>query len=427
MIYHFKISCTLIFIFLASIAYAQKDYARKVVDTLASPYMAGRGYVNKGDKKAAKYIINEFKGSGLLPIGNSYEQKFKFSVDTYIKPWGLILDGHPAVPGQDYIVVPSSPTTNGTFPVVLFDRTTYLDKEKLREFLSKDYSNSFVLVDDSGATDRKEKDVWESTRFNPFKAKGVIILCNKLTQEMSDTLSKYVLIYAMRSSFPLRPKSVRINIKNKFIKNYTSQNLIGYIKGNVQPDSFIVFSAHYDHLGRMGNIYFPGANDNASGVAMLLSLARYFGQHKENLKYSLVFIAFSGEEIGVLGSKYYTEHPLFPLSKIRFLVNMDIMGTGDEGITVVNGPVYDTPFKDLKRINDSLHLLKEIRPRGATANSDHYFFYIKHVPDFFIYTMGGIKAYHDIYDRRETLPLTNFDDVFKLLINFTDDICNRRF
>jgi len=74
-----------------------------------------------------------------------------------------------------------------------------------------------------------------------------------------------------------------------------------------------------------------------------------------------------------------------------------------------------------------LHLLKLIKPRGATSNSDHYFFYTKHVPDFFIYTMGGIKAYHDIYDRRETLPLTNFDDVFHLLINFADDINNRRF
>ncbi len=138
-------------------------------------------------------------------------------------------------------------------------------------------------------------------------------------------------------------------------------------------------------------------------------------------------MAFSGEEIGLLGSKYYTEHPLFPLSNIRFLINMDIMGTGDEGITVVNGTIYNRAFNDLVKINDTLQLLKLIKPRGETANSDHYFFYKNHVPSIFIYTMGGIKAYHDIYDRRETLPLTNFDEVFKLLIQFTDDINEHRF
>ncbi|HTB07548.1 MAG TPA: M20/M25/M40 family metallo-hydrolase [Bacteroidia bacterium] len=427
MIYHFKISCTIVLLFFAGILHAQKDYARKVVDTLASPYMEGRGYVDNGDKKAAKYITGEFKKSGLLPITKTYEQAFSFSVNNFTKPWELNLDGKKLVAGADYIVVPSSPSLKGAFPIVLFDRATYLDKTKLREFLNKDYSNAFVLVDDSGVTEQKEKEVWESTRFNPFKAKGVIILCNKLTQEMSDTVSKHVLIYALRGYFPNRPKSLTINVETEFVKKYTSQNLIGYIKGNVQPDTFIVFSAHYDHLGRMGSIYFPGANDNASGVAMLLSMAKYFAQHKENLKYSVAFIAFSGEEIGLLGSKYYTEHPLFPLNQIKFLVNMDIMGTGDEGITVVNSTIYKAPYNDLLKINDSLHLLKELKQRGPTSNSDHYFFYTNHVPCFFIYTMGGIKAYHDIYDRRETLPLTNFDDVFHLLIHFTDDICNRRF
>lgn len=106
---------------------------------------------------------------------------------------------------------------------------------------------------------------------------------------------------------------------------------------------------------------------------------------------------------------------------------MDIMGTGDDGITVVNGSVYKAAFNDLVRLNDSLHLLKQVKMRGATANSDHYFFYAAGVPDFFIYTMGGIRAYHDIYDRRETLPLTKFSEVFELLVHFTDDICRRTY
>ena len=106
---------------------------------------------------------------------------------------------------------------------------------------------------------------------------------------------------------------------------------------------------------------FPGANDNASGIAMLLSLARYYSSHQDSLRYSIAFMAFSGEEMSLLGSKYYTEHPLFPLANIRFLVNMDIMGTGDEGITVVNGTIYKPAFNDLVKINDHIHLLKLVK------------------------------------------------------------------
>ena len=106
----------------------------------------------------------------------------------------------------------------------------------------------------------------------------------------------------------------------------------------------------------MGSIYFPGANDNASGIAMLLSLAQYYSGHRDQIKIFYCFYGFSGEEIALLGSKYYTEHPLFPLSQIRFLINMDIMGTGDEGITVVNGTIYKKAFDDMVKINNDQHL-----------------------------------------------------------------------
>lgn len=421
-----KVFFSVLFLSICALTNAQQDYGRKVVDTLASPYMAGRGYVDGGDKKAAAYIASQMSSFGLQHYGDGYEQYFKFNVNTLNKI-DVSVNGKPQPFGVDYIIVPNSCSTKGTFKIRRFTKDILSDKAKLYEFQHEDHSKQFLLIDDTGVTDKKEKQMWEAFRYNPFKAKGVIILCNKLTQELSDTAANYILAYALRKSIFDSAETVTVQIKNKLLKHYKSQNLIGYIKGNVQPDSFIVFSAHYDHLGKMGNAYFPGANDNASGTAMLLSLARYYSTHKEGLRYSIVFIAFTGEEMGLYGSKYFTEHPLFPLNNIKFEVNMDIMGTGDEGITVVNGPIYSAAFKDLNRINDSLHLLKLIKPRGETSNSDHYFFYRKHIPDFFIYTMGGIKAYHDIYDRRETLPLTEFDNVFKLLQLFTDDICKQKF
>ncbi|TAL58695.1 MAG: M20/M25/M40 family metallo-hydrolase [Bacteroidetes bacterium] len=223
----------------------------------------------------------------------------------------------------------------------------------------------------------------------------------------------------MKNVVSLNDEYIEISLSNKYIENYTSRNILGYIKGTQYTDSFIVFSAHYDHLGRMGkDIYFPGANDNASGCAMLLNLAKHYSQHPP--EYSIVFMAFGAEEVGLLGSKHYVENPLFPLKQIKFLVNMDIMGTGEEGIKVVNATEHKKEFDALVKINEEKKLLPGIQPRGKAKNSDHYFFEEAGVKTFFIYTLGGIKAYHDIYDKPETLPLTEFEDILKLLTDFSE-------
>ena len=134
--------------------------------------------------------------------------------------------------------------------------------------------------------------------------------------------------------------------------------------------------------------------------------------------YSIAFIAFAGEEPGLEGSLHYVEQPVFPLKDIKFLINLDILGTGDEGITVVNGAVHKTEYEALKGINEQKGYLKQVKKRGKAAISDHYPFSEAGVPCFYIYTMGGIQAYHDVYDVPETLPLTEFEDLFKLLTDF---------
>ena len=161
--------------------------------------------------------------------------------------------------------------------------------------------------------------------------------------------------------------------------------------------------------------YFPGANDNASGIAMLLQTAKYFARPENKPKHMLVFMAFGAEEIGLLGSKYFTENPLFPLVKIKFLINLDLAGTGDKGIQVVNGSIFKPQFERLKEINKQHKLLPEVKTRGSACNSDHCYFYEKNIPCFFIYTLGGTRAYHDIYDQYKTLPLTEFTNYNKLI------------
>jgi Zn-dependent M28 family amino/carboxypeptidase len=165
---------------------------------------------------------------------------------------------------------------------------------------------------------------------------------------------------------------------------------------------------------------FPGANDNASGTALLLALAKRMVE--QPLEYTTVFIFFAGEEAGLVGSSFYVSQPVYPLSNIRFLLNLDLMGNGEEGITVVNATVFENEFKLLQEINNKGKLLVAINSRGKAQNSDHYYFTEKGVPSFFWYTLGKRKAYHDVNDIAETVPLYEANDLLQLALAFSKQV-----
>jgi aminopeptidase YwaD len=410
------------------------QYARKIVDTMTSESMHGRGYVNDGDEIAANYIRSEFMKFGVKKFNNSYYQKLRFSVNTFPEDVVLTMDNFPEtwVEGKNYLVGASSPSIEKqNYEVIWFDSAVVSSPENLKNFSKIKFNKKWILVDEHGVTDKEKLKLFDFMKTNPYKAFGIAIVNDsKLTWECSQTVDKFPVLEllindSLRSKMNRNKKfNINFELKNKFIPDHQSQNVIAYVEGSVRPDSFIVFSAHYDHLGQMGKVYFPGANDNASGCAMLLNLAKYYSMPEHRPKYSVAFMAFCGEEAGLLGSKYYTEHPLFPLNNIRFLLNMDIMGTGEDGITVVNGTLFKTEFDKLKEINTQNNFIKDVKIRGKAANSDHYFFAENGVRACFIYTMGGIKAYHDIYDKAETLPLNEFENLFKLITKFGDYLQN---
>jgi len=295
--------------------------------------------------------------------------------------------------------------------------------------LIKNAGDQFILIDNTvKTTDNKElnKKIDDYISFLKYSSKisckGIILYTSdKLTWECSTFLNVRPVLIIHKEIDLKNLNSVELNIENKFIKEYETQNIIGYLKGKLQPDSFVVILAHYDHLGMMGKeTCFPGANDNASGVAMLLNLAKYYSKTKPN--YSMVFIALSAEEVGLYGAKEFTDNPLIKLEKIKFLINFDLAGTGEEGIRVVNGSIYKDRFDLLTKINNENKLLPKVDIRGAACNSDHCLFYQKGVPCFYIYTQGGIKAYHDVYDKFETLPFTKFTNYCTLMIKFFDSI-----
>jgi hypothetical protein len=420
----------LLFFFIHFLTFSQDiDYAKRIIEKLSSAEFKGRGYIENGDKISADYISGEFHNFGLLPINKkTYFQKFNISVNTLPNRVMVKIDGIELKTAIDYLVDASCPTINGKFQIIKTSRSQINTEAKLVTLINK-AGDSFILIDNRGKKDEKpevSKKIDEYLRLLEYSPevniKGIIIYSNdKLTWESSTTQNLRPIVIINKELDLNNLNSIEITVDAKFIQKYGTQNIIGSIKGTSNSDSMIVVLAHYDHLGKMGkDIYFPGANDNASGVAMLLNMAKHYSQDKP--KYTMVFIALSGEELGLLGAKAFTDNPLIDLTRIKFLVNFDIAGTGDEGIRIVNGSIYKDKFDLITKINQQQGLLPKIDIRGAACISDHCFFYQKGVPSFYIYTQGGIKAYHDIFDKYETLPLTKFVEYCKLMIVFFDSI-----
>lgn len=401
---------------LASQVFGQDiSYAKKSTNILASAPFHGRGYINKGDSLAASWIKNEFDRIGLTPFEKSYFQNFQFSVNTFPGAMKVRIDNTHLSPGKDYIVSPSSKGISGSFNLFWLQDLLKLEKNALEKHIEKSNDSTFIVIDEKDLNKGDPNAVFH-VYLKSFNAKGIILIKDKLTWGVSQTSEAFLVLEVMKSSMPKKPKTIHLNIENVLEDNYRSQNIIAH----TQPaDSFIVFTAHYDHLGKMGHeTMFPGANDNASGVSVLLDLANHYNNKTDSSNYCFVFIAFAGEEPGLIGSEYFTEHPLFALNKIKFLINLDLLGHGEEGITVVNGTLHKKEFATLVEINNEKGYLAEVNIRGKAKNSDHYYFTEKGVPSFFIYTLGKNKAYHDIYDIPETLLFPEYNDLFHLLTDF---------
>ncbi|MBP5341987.1 MAG: M28 family peptidase [Bacteroidales bacterium] len=201
---------------------------------------------------------------------------------------------------------------------------------------------------------------------------------------------------------------------------YQSQNVCGYIPG--ETDTMIVFTAHYEHLGMNGDTVFYGAHDNASGTAAVMDLARMANLQRGH--YTYVFLLFSGEESGLVGSRYFSENPLIQLSKVKLLVNIDLFCGGADGLMVVNANSRETrPFVDkLEAINDLHGFAAKIARRDNAANSDHYWF-TSECPAIFIYTMGGpFGGYHSPTDTCDGCGLGNYHRHMTLLRAFLEQL-----
>ena len=417
-----------------------RHQARRTIKALAAPGLYGRGYVNGGEHKAAAYLRQRLQALKLTPLAPNYAQPFTLDVNTFPGELAAYIraDGsHAGLKwriGPSCIAAPNSGSGNVKARLLLLDTAVFTKPAVQARYLRVPWAQRVLLL--------RAADAARLTRLPPAlqqrlnTAAAWITVVPKLTASLAAEQAPQPRVEVLASRMPLwldqaifgdtatgTPKGrtvwAGVRVEAKLLHKYPTQNLAAMVRGTTQPDSFLVVSAHYDHLGTMGkHAYFPGANDNASGVAMLLELAAHYAKPENRPAYSVVFLLFGGEEAGLLGSGYFVAHPLVPLRRIRFLVNLDLLGTGELGATVVNGRVLEAPYRRLVALNEAHHYLPQLAARGRAANSDHFPFSEAGVPAFYLYTRGGSPAYHDVNDLPKALSLAGFAGTTKLVRDF---------
>jgi hypothetical protein len=227
----------------------------------------------------------------------------------------------------------------------------------------------------------------------------------------------------------LNKLSIEEKIKTKlvFVKSKTMghpSNIIGIIEGTDKKDEYVFITAHYDHLGKIGNVIYYGANDDGSGTAAVIEMAHAFAKAKQDgvpPRRTIVFMLFSGEEEGLLGSQFYAQYPVFPLQKTSVDLNTDMIGRLDPNrkyaeknclYLVGNDKISSELSPIVEEINDEYcHLRLDYKynnfndPEKLFYRSDHYSFAKNGVPVIF-FTSGLYPEYHKPSD---TVDKINFD------------------
>jgi hypothetical protein len=385
--------------------------------------MTGRGYQDSADFKAATFIVNELKNDGLKPLGKTYFQPFEISINN-INKTTLRLHSPDSIKrvGEEYLVFGSSPSCDliiRSEKAIVFNEKKQLEKATKQKFHGK-----LILFNQNAKNTKQPLSYYDIVVFlRKLNAENIVpqlIIIqgfDKIQYPISTHLGRYPVLQLKATPFKKNIDYLHLTIEANYISKYSTQNVWAMVEGTKCKDSCFVFTAHYDHLGRCGDAIFKGAADNASGTSVVLDLARSYAQNPA--EYSIVFIFFSGEEIGLLGSYFAADNPLIDLTKIKFLFNLDMCGTGSGGVAVINGQKESRAGELLQKINSENHYFLKVNLGEESCNSDHCPFIQKGVPAHFLFTYGcEYNEYHTIYDDGKELGFTKHLDFCHLLQEF---------
>lgn len=456
-----------------------KDY----LTILASDALEGRETGTRGQKMAAAFIQEHFKSNGLKPViqCDTY-QSFLQPVplekgvpgDIYIK-----IDGNKKTNFKDIVYHGSMDMAEEEFLEVVFGGEgkdsdlegldlngkgllifTKIETAELREKLQREHGiRAFFIVN----TDDDKSFNALASQYKYFTSGGLLHL--KTKQENKKDVGQFLISPNMAAEiFHTRAKKLTKAIKKKNggksnalkkiksrsvayklkwnTENIDSENVLGYLEGTDKKEEVVVLTAHFDHLGKKGDQIHNGADDDGSGTVAIMEIAQAFADAKKagnGPRRSMLFMAVTGEEKGLLGSEYYTNNPVFPLKNTVVDLNIDMIGRIDpkhkenpDYVYLVGSNRLSSELHELSEIVNETHTKLELdyvyndenHPDRIYYRSDHWNFAKNNIPVIFYF--NGVHA--DYHQPTDTVEKINFDQLHKrtLLVFYTAwEIANR--
>jgi hypothetical protein len=467
-----------------------KEGLKAKLSVIASAEMEGRETASPGQKRAAAYIESEFKRMGLKPgNGDSYQQTYPVYQDNLTEK-NISVNGTSFEWDKDFTFsLQSIATGKWDYTNVVFAGYGIVDEAKgINDYTGLDVKGKLVIILEGSSAGMPTMGQGGNRAFNAnpaspmakmnaAKSKGAIglLMVSANFPRKVATETKGNMYLKKNDAAAFITANISINVANtilgktagsisdlaavtksdykanlslaatKTTENLESSNVIAYLPGTDKKDEYLFLTGHYDHLGKKGNVIWYGADDDGSGTVGVMQMAEAFAaaaKKGKSPRRTIVFMTVSGEEKGLWGSQYYSEHPLFPLEKTTADLNTDMIGRVDterqtaDSLNYVYVIGHDKLSSDLPIINEAANkkssniTLDYKYDDPADKNmiyyrSDHYNFARKGVPILFFYDGMLLADYHKPTD---TIEKINFDLMQKrtLMVYYTAcEIANR--
>lgn len=454
--------------------------------TLAGPEMEGRETATEGQRKAAAYIENHFKTIGLKPGNNgSYQQSYPVYRDSLVSST-LLLNNVEFKLNQDFQpMVQMCRTAGQYFSEVVFAGHGIVDSA-YDDYAGVDVKGKLVLILDgapstyksnkrgyrapgtvfgkiAAATQKGAASILIVTAgfprpavqaqsnmyvnlYTPGQSPNVYSISAKLAEGIIG--AEYAALSQKAKNEKLSAKSIKANLLlelNKQVIRMESTNVLGYVEGGSKSDEWLIVTAHYDHLGKRGNVIYYGADDDGSGTVGVLEIAQAFAEAKaagNGPARNVMFMAVSGEEKGLWGSDYYASNPTLPMDKLTADLNIDMIGrvdterksadtlnyiyvVGDDKLSTELKPLSEAVNKKFTKMTLDYKFNDPNDTEQIYFRSDHYNFAKNGVPVIFYYD-GMLKAdYHKPTDTPDKINYTLLKKRAQLVFHTAWEMSNR--
>jgi aminopeptidase YwaD len=411
------------------------------VKILSSDVMEGRRTGTPGEKLAAEYIGSTFKSLGLAPKGtDGYYQQFFINEGKQVNAaTHLIIDGHNLILNKDYFPLPYSTNSSvEAMPSVALQEANEPWFFNIGELLEANKTNPHFDLHNAILSKSREMHKKGATAvflYNTSSIDDRIVFNPKDKSEVLQIPVVYISKDATKKYLHDHLASLDVKLKvDMGAAMRTGRNVVAYIDNGAART--VVMGAHFDHLGygEDGGSLFSnnskkeihnGADDNASGTAALLEIARAL-KNSKNKNSNYLFIAFSGEELGLFGSKYFVDSPTINLSSVNYMINLDMVGRlSDSSKTVTVGGYGTTPTWGQLYSMSGKNRLYDVNLRfrfdsSGTGPSDHTSFYRKDIPVLFYFT-GLHSDYHKPTDDYEKINFNGQMHLVKHILSVVEN------